>query len=259
MPVNYGWKNGFLNMAYIDLNCDMGEGLDTDGAIMPFISSANIACGYHAGNKDTMLHTTTLAMQHQVAIGAHPGFADKENFGRTEQHLSDSALYDLVTTQVYALQVICRSLHATLVHVKPHGALYNMAAKNAGMARVIAKTVYDVNKDLCLFGLSNSRLIAEAQAAGLKTASEVFADRTYQDDGSLTPRSRPNALIDSEEQAIQQVLQMVTQQKVTTVNGHTVPLTANTICIHGDGPHAVAFARAVHTALHDHHLTIRRP
>jgi UPF0271 protein len=259
MPVNYDWKNGFLNMAYIDLNCDMGEGLDTDGAIMPYISSANIACGYHAGNRDTMQHTATLALQHKVAIGAHPGFADRENFGRTAQHLSDNALYDLVTTQVYALQVICRSLHTQLVHVKPHGALYNMAACNAGMAHIIAKAVYDVDKNLCLFGLSNSRLITAARAAGLKTASEVFADRTYQDDGSLTPRSQANALIDSEEQAIQQVLQMVTLQKVTTVNGHTVPLTADTICIHGDGPHAVAFARAVHTALHDHHLTIRHP
>ncbi|HEY8919112.1 MAG TPA: 5-oxoprolinase subunit PxpA [Chitinophaga sp.] len=246
-------------MAYIDLNCDMGEGLDTDGAIMPFISSANIACGYHAGNKDTMQHTATLAVQHKVAIGAHPGFADKENFGRTEQHLTDNALYDLVTTQVYALQVICRSLHAPLVHVKPHGALYNMAAKDANMARIIAKAVHDVDKKLCLFGLSNSQLITAAKAAGLKTASEVFADRTYQDDGSLTPRSQANALIDSEEQAIQQVLQMVSQQKVTTVNGHTIPLTADTICIHGDGAHAVAFARAVHAALHDHHLTIRHP
>jgi len=246
-------------MAYIDLNCDMGEGLDTDGAIMPFISSANIACGYHAGNKDTMQHTATLAVQHKVAIGAHPGFADKENFGRTEQHLTDNALYDLVTTQVYALQVICRSLHAPLVHVKPHGALYNMAAKDANMARIIAKAVHDVDKKLCLFGLSNSQLITAAKGAGLKTASEVFADRTYQDDGSLTPRSQANALIDSEEQAIQQVLQMVSRQKVTTVNGHTIPLIADTICIHGDGAHAVAFARAVHAALHDHHLIIRHP
>src|SRR5690606_23855916 len=112
MPVNYGWKNGSLIMAYIDLNCDMGEGLDTDAAIMPFISSANIACGYHAGNRDTMLRTATLARQHQVAIGAHPAFADRENFGRTEQQLPDNALYDLVTTQVYALEVICRSLQA---------------------------------------------------------------------------------------------------------------------------------------------------
>jgi UPF0271 protein len=134
-----------------------------------------------------------------------------------------------------------------------------MAAKDANMAGIIAKAIHDVDKKLCLFGLSNSQLITAAKAAGLKTASEVFADRTYQDDGSLTPRSLANALIDSEEQAIQQVLQMVSQQKITTVNGHTIPLTADTICIHGDGAHAVAFARAVHAALHDHHLTIRHP
>lgn len=246
-------------MAYIDLNCDMGEGLDTDGAIMPFISSANIACGYHAGSPDTMQRTATLAVQHKVAIGAHPGFADKEHFGRTEQHLSDNALYDLVTTQVYALQLICRSLQVPLAHVKPHGALYNMAAKDPAMAKVIAKAVHDVDKQLCLFGLSNSWLIRAAREAGLRTASEVFADRTYQDDGSLTSRSQPDALIDSEATAIQQVLQMVKEQTVTTVNGQTIPLTAETICLHGDGPHAVDFARAIHTALHDHHLTIRHP
>ena len=246
-------------MVYIDLNCDMGEGLDTDGAIMPFISSANIACGYHAGSSDTMQHTAALAVQHKVAIGAHPGFADKQHFGRTEQQLSDSALYDLVTTQIFALQVVCRSLHAPLVHVKPHGALYNMAARTPAMAKVIAKAVYDVDKNLRLFGLSNSWLIRAAKEAGLKTTSEVFADRTYQNDGSLTPRSQANALIDSEEKAIQQVLQMVTQQKVTTVNGQTIPLTAETICLHGDGPHAVTFARAIHAALQDHHLTIQHP
>lgn len=246
-------------MAYIDLNCDMGEGLDTDAAIMPFISSANIACGYHAGSPDTMQRTATLALQHNVAIGAHPGFADRQNFGRTEQQLSESALYDLVTTQIFALQVVCRSLHTGLSHVKPHGALYNMAARTPAMARVIAKAVYDTDKQLCLFGLSNSWLIRAAKETGLKTASEVFADRTYQDDGSLTPRSRPDAMVDAEEKAIQQVLQMVTQQKVTTVNGQTIPLTAETICLHGDGAHAVTFARAIHTALKDHHLIIRRP
>lgn len=246
-------------MAYIDLNCDMGEGLDTDEAIMPFISSANIACGYHAGSPDTMQRTATLAVQHKVAIGAHPGFADKQNFGRTEQHLSDNALYDLVTTQIFALQVVCRSLQTSLIHVKPHGALYNMAARTPDMARVIARAVYDLDKQLCLFGLSNSWLVRAAKEEGLKTASEVFADRTYQDDGSLTPRNQPKALIDTEEKAIQQVLQMVTQQKVTTVNGQTIPLTAETICLHGDGPHAVTFARAIHNALQDHHLTIRCP
>ncbi|WP_260607632.1 5-oxoprolinase subunit PxpA [Chitinophaga polysaccharea] len=246
-------------MHCIDLNCDMGEGLDNDAAIMPFISSANIACGYHAGSHDTMLHTATLALENNVAIGAHPGFADKENFGRTEQQLSDQALYELITTQLYAMQLVCKSLGAIMRHVKPHGALYNMAARSPVMARVIVKAVKDTDPQLCFFGLSSSWLITAAKEAGLKTASEVFADRTYQDDGSLTPRSHPGALIEKEELAIAQVLQMVTGQKVTTVNGHTIPITAETICIHGDGAHAAAFARTINAALRDHQLTIQRP
>lgn len=236
-------------MTYIDLNCDMGEGMDTDAAIMPFISSANIACGYHAGDQDTIIRTVTLALAHNVAVGAHPGFADKENFGRKEQHLSDTALYDLIAAQLDIMQSVCRSSGAIMRHVKPHGALYNMAAKTPEMARIIAKAVKDTDPALCLFGLSNSWLIKAAAEAGLKTASEVFADRTYQQDGSLTPRSHPNAMIESEEQALQQVLQMVTQQQVTTVDGQTIPLIAETICLHGDGAHAVAFAQAVYTTL----------
>lgn len=246
-------------MNYIDLNCDMGEGLDNDAAIMPFISSANIACGYHAGDADTMKKTVLLAMEHHVAIGAHPGFADRENFGRREQQLTDTALYDLVCTQIYALQTICRAHGVSLYHVKPHGALYNMAARTPAMAQVIAKAVKDVDKNLRLFGLSNSLLISEAAAAGLAPVSEVFADRTYQDDGSLTARSQPGAMIENETLAVNQVLQMVTRQEVTAQSGKIVPLKAETICLHGDGAHAVEYARAIHTALLHHHLTIQHP
>ncbi|SFD23679.1 UPF0271 protein [Chitinophaga sp. CF118] len=246
-------------MTYIDLNCDMGEGMDTDAAIMPFISSTNIACGYHAGNQDTIIRTITLALLYKVAVGAHPGFADKENFGRKEHHLTDSELYDLITTQLYAVQSICHSLGTPMRHVKPHGALYNMAAKTPAMAHVIAQAIKDTDPELCLFGLSNSWLIKAGAEAGLKTASEVFADRTYQEDGSLTPRSEPNALIESEEQALQQVLQMITQQHVTTVNGQTIPLTTETICLHGDGAHATEFARTLHTTLTQQSLIIQHP
>lgn len=242
---------------YIDLNCDMGEGMPTDASIMPYISSANIACGFHAGDSRTMEQTVTLALQHQVAIGAHPGFDDKENFGRTNQQLSDNALYDLIAVQLHSMQAVCRSLGATMGHVKPHGALYNMAAKDEHVSTIIAKAIKDTDPALTLFGLSNSWLIKAATAAGLKTASEVFADRTYQDDGSLTPRSHAHALINSEEQALAQVLQMVIRQEVISVNGHTVPLRAETICLHGDGTHAVAFAKAVHTTLRAHQLTIQ--
>ncbi|GEP94036.1 5-oxoprolinase subunit PxpA [Chitinophaga cymbidii] len=241
----------------IDLNCDMGEGLDTDAGIMPFISSANIACGYHAGDHDTITRTIALAQEHQVAIGAHPGFADKANFGRTPQHLSDDALYDLIAGQLQVMQSACRTLGAVMTHVKPHGALYNMAAVDPVMSRVIAKAVKDTDPALRLYGLSSSWLIKAAAEAGLHTASEVFADRTYQDDGTLTPRSQPGALIANEEQAIQQVLQMVTQQTVTTLSGRSIPLTAETICLHGDGPHALPFARAIHAALRRHHFSIQ--
>jgi len=216
---------------------------------MPFINSANIACGYHAGDHDTMLRTATLALQHGVAIGAHPGFADKENFGRTEQHLSDTALYDLVASQLSVMQSVCRSLGTAMKHVKPHGALYNMAAKSETLSSIIAQAIKDADPALCLFGLSNSWLIKAATAAGLKTASEVFADRTYQDDGSLTPRNMPDALIESEEQSLQQVIQMVTRQQVTSISGKTVSLIAETICLHGDGAHAVPFAKAVYHTL----------
>lgn len=236
-------------MIKIDLNCDMGEGMDTDAAIMPFINSANIACSYHAGDKDTMIRTATLALQHHVNIGAHPGFADKENFGRKEQQLSETALYDLITSQLYDLQQVCDTLGTKLYHVKPHGALYNMAAKDETMSRIIAQAIKDTDPSLCLFGLSNSWLIKAAVAAGLKTASEVFADRTYQEDGSLTPRTQPNAMIETEEASLQQVIQMVTKQQVTTVNGKTISITADTICLHGDGAHAVTFAKAVYHTL----------
>lgn len=245
-----------VNM-YIDLNCDMGEGMPTDAEIMPYISSANIACGYHAGDKATMEQTVTLALKHQVAIGAHPGFDDKANFGRTEQQLPDNQVYDLITAQIHSLQTICRSLGATLQHVKPHGALYNMAARDPHLSTIIAQAIRDADSALCLFGLSNSWLIKAAAEMGLRTASEVFADRTYQEDGSLTPRSKPNALIENEADALAQVIQMVTKQEVTTLNGKVVPLRAETICLHGDGAHAVTFAKVVHQTLREHHLTIQ--
>jgi len=236
-------------MRIYDLNCDMGEGMGNDEAIMPFITSANIACGFHAGNGNIIGHTLSLALQHGVHIGAHPSFRDKENFGRKEMHPGHDKLYAIVLEQLIKIDLIAKQKGATLYHVKPHGALYNMAARDAEMASTIAQAVKDFNEELILYGLSNSFLITEAKALGLKTASEVFADRTYQNDGSLTPRSQPNALIEDDEQCMRQVLQMIQQGTVTTTSGSVVPIVADTICIHGDGKHAVRFAKKIYEAL----------
>ena len=186
----------------VDLNCDMGEGIGNDAAIMPFISSANIACGYHAGDEETMKQIVELCIKHNVAIGAHPSFDDKKTFGRTDMHLPASEIYNLVTKQIHLLDKIAKQQGASLHHVKPHGALYNMSAKDTELATTIASAIKDVDAKLILYGLSNSYSIVKANELGLKSANEVFADRTYQDDGSLTPRSQPNALIEDETKSI---------------------------------------------------------
>lgn len=244
-------------MISIDLNCDMGEGIGNDAAIIPFITSANIACGYHAGSSDIIQQTIQLALQHHVAVGAHPGFADTENFGRTAQRLSDDAYYDLVREQLFIMQQAADKAGAVLHHVKPHGALYNMSAKDALLAHIIAKAVKDHNAALVLYSLSNSCSIIEAEKLQLKTAAEVFADRTYTDEGTLTPRINPNALITSEQQSLQQVLQMIQQQTVTSANNKTVAVKADTICIHGDGVHAVAFVKLIYTTLKQNNIVIK--
>lgn len=230
---------------HINVNCDMGEGMENDEALMPYISSANIACGYHAGGEALIRETINLAIRHNVYIGAHPSFRDKVNFGRQEMKLPPEELYALIIQQLVKVDLIAREKGAILHHVKPHGALYNMAARDKDMARIIATAVKDFNEDLILYGLSGSHLISEAQALGLGTASEVFADRTYGDDGSLTPRSRPGALIDSPAQAVAQVQQMMNEGTVTTLSGHRISITADTVCIHGDGRHALDIARAL--------------
>lgn len=233
----------------IDINCDMGEGLPNDELLMPYISSANIACGYHAGNESVMQKTVELALRYKVAVGAHPGFNDKPNFGRAEMHLPLDEITALITEQVLLLQMIAERNGTTLSHVKPHGALYNMSAKDPSVASAIASAVYVINPKLVLFGLSGSYSISEAKKIGLGTASEVFSDRTYQDDGSLTPRAQPHAMLQTTGAVLQQVQQMVQYQNVTSLSGKTVPIEAQTICIHGDGEHAVDFAKAIYQAL----------
>lgn len=233
----------------IDINCDLGEGCGNDAALMRYISSANIACGFHAGNADTMRRTVALAIENDVAIGAHPSFPDRENFGRTEMSLPYAQISEIVSEQINSLQQTCKEMGTNLHHVKPHGALYNMAVKDRELAKAIVKGVSATDKKLVFFGLPKSFMISEAESAGLRTASEVFADRTYQQDGTLTPRSQPNALIDDVDTCIEHVLRMVRDQTVIAADGIVVPIKAETICIHGDGAHAVEFAAAIHKAL----------
>jgi UPF0271 protein len=193
-----------------------------------------------------------------VAIGAHPGFADRENFGRTNMSLPPEAVYDLVLYQIGALDAFLKVMNTRLHHVKPHGALYNMAAKDEGMAEAICKAIYDYDNRLLLYGLSGSKLIEAAIATGLSTCSEVFADRTYQDDGHLTPRTHANAMIEDTQQSLQQVLQMVSRRTVTSVSGKEVPIVADTVCVHGDGVHALEFVKAIREMLHANDVEIGR-
>ncbi len=236
-------------MLKVDLNCDMGEGCANDAELMKFVSSVSIACGSHAGDLTTMRETVRLAIENNVAIGAHPSYPDRENFGRLSMPLSSTEVFQIVIDQIKTLKDICDESGATLRHVKPHGALYNDAAKDQELAAAIAAAVSKTDRDLVMFGLSGSQLISEAEAINLKTASEVFADRTYRRDGSLTPRSEPNALITETSEATEQVLRMIKEGNVVTTHGDLIAIRADTVCIHGDGNHAVEFARSVRNAL----------
>jgi UPF0271 protein len=231
--------------------------MPNDADLMPYVTSANIACGYHAGSEAIMHHTIDLAIKNSVAIGAHPGFNDKQNFGRIDLQLSVNEVYDLVTEQVLLLCKMCKEHNGNLHHVKPHGALYNMAAKNKALAAAIAKSIFDIDHKLILYGLSGSCLVDEGNKLKLRTANEVFADRTYQQDGSLTNRAKENALINDEQTAINQVLQMILQRNVTTVDGKQTPITADTLCIHGDGKHAVQFAKSINAQLKKYNIEIK--
>lgn len=245
--------NNFL-MSSIDLNCDMGESfgawtIGNDAALMDYVSSVNIACGFHAGDASVIRKTVETALTKGVKIGAHPSYPDLQGFGRREMKMSPREIFDLVLYQVSALKGIAEAFGARLNHVKPHGALYNTAAKSPEIAGAIAEAVKKIDKDLIFYGLSGSFLISEAEKIGLKTASEVFADRTYRTDGSLTPRDRPNALIYEPKQSIAQVLEMIFDGQVTAVSGEKVAIKAQTICIHGDGKHALEFARLINGEL----------
>ncbi|QKJ86400.1 5-oxoprolinase subunit A [Paramixta manurensis] len=240
----------------IDLNADLGEGCGNDEALLQLVTSANIACGFHAGDAQTMLQSVRLALAAGVAIGAHPAFPDRENFGRTAMRLPAETVYAQVVYQVGALKAITEGEGGKLTHVKPHGMLYNQSAVEAELAEAIARAVKAVDASLILVGLPNSQALLAARRLGLATRQEVFADRGYQRDGTLVPRSQPGALIENDEQAIAQTLSMVQQGRVKSVEGEWVAVQAESVCLHGDGAHALHFARQLRAAFSRQHITL---
>lgn len=242
---------------HIDLNADLGEGCDTDEQLLTLVSSANIACGWHAGDAATMLRCVRWAMQNQVAIGAHPSFPDRENFGRSNMQLPPEEIYSGMLYQLGALDAIVRAEGGQMTHVKPHGALYNMAAKDAVMANAICAAIRKFNPELSLYGLAGSEMIAAARHADLNAVEEVFADRAYEADGSLVARNKPGAMIETDEAAIAQTLSLIKDKQVKAIDGSLVRVNAQTVCLHGDGAHALDFARQIRARLHSERIAVR--
>ena len=241
-------------MPHIDLNCDLGESfgaytIGMDEKVIPFITSVNVACGFHAGDPLVMQRTVALCKQSGAAVGAHPGFPDLQGFGRRQMKLTPAEAKACVQYQIGALKAFCDAAGVPLHHVKPHGALYNMAGKDRALADAICAAVKESAPGAVLLALSGSEMVKAANAIGLPVASEVFADRGYQADGSLVPRGAPGAMIENEDTAIAQVLQMAAQGTVQADDGSTVTLQADSVCVHGDGPKALAFVQRISAAL----------
>lgn len=226
-------------MKRIDLNCDLGEGAGHDAELMPLVTSANIACGAHAGDLESMIETVELALKHRVHIGAHPGFFDLHDFGRKERAINGPEAGRLVLMQVEQLYEVAGD---KMTHVKLHGALYNQVSRDAYLAEAVATDLGRLWPQLTVYALAGSAFARAARSRGLRVAEEVFADRTYRRDGTLTPRSEPNALITDENVAVAQVMRLVQRGSVFATDGTEFPLIADTVCLHGDSPQAVAFA-----------------
>ena len=243
----------------IDLNSDLGEGAEHDNEILDLVSSANIACGFHAGDPASIFATIQAALERGVALGAHPSFPDRENFGRTEMTMPLAEVYAYVAYQIGGFQALARAAGGRMNHVKAHGALYNMAARDRPLADVIANAVVALDPRLILFAPSESELDYAATELGLQTASEVFADRNYLADGSLVPRSRPDAFVRDPFEAAERIIRMLTDGKVRAVDGADVAITASTVCVHGDNPEAVAFVRKLRERLEEEEVIIAAP
>lgn len=241
-------------MYQVDLNCDLGESfgnytIGMDDLVIPHISSANVACGWHGGDPVVLEHTMKTAKENGIAVGAHPGFPDLMGFGRRNMVLSADEAYTYTKYQLGALYAFAKTNGLTLQHVKPHGAFYNMAGKDRKLADAICRAVKDFDSDLILLGLAGSQMIEAARDLGLKAAQEVFADRAYNDDGSLVARSQPGAVIHDKDMAIDRVVKMIRENKVTSINGKEVDLVPHSICVHGDNPSAIEFVKAIRIRL----------
>ena len=250
-------------MKKIDLNCDMGESygawkMGEDAAVMPYITSANIACGFHGGDPATIRKTVRLALDHGVAIGAHPSLPDLQGFGRRAMKISPQDMYDLVVYQAGAVEAFARAAGGRLHHVKCHGALYNMAATDEALSEAMVKAAKDLG-GVMLYVLSNSKNFSRAKIMGIPVAGEVFADRGYSDDGTLAPRDRPGGMIEDAQAAVKQALAMIEEGIVISLNGKRVPVAADTLCLHGDQPGAAAFAAALRQAFKEKGIAVAAP
>src|SRR6266581_1023314 len=243
----------------VDLNADLGEGAGHDDELFELISSANIATGFHAGDSDTMHAAVCAAKEHSVAVGAHPSFFDRENFGRKELKVSNEEVFDAVAYQLGIFQAIASAVDVRPNHVKPHGALYNMAVRDEKLAETIARAIASVDPKLILFAPDKSALARAGEAHGLQIAREIFADRNYLNDGWLVPRTRPDALLHDPKEAVQRVLRMLREGKVRSVEGQDVEVRGESICVHGDTPGAVEFARELRTQLESESVKISPP
>lgn len=241
-------------MYSVDLNSDLGESfgvykIGQDDKILKYVTSVNIACGFHAGDPSVMHKTVELVLLNKVAIGAHPGFQDLIGFGRRNMSVTPKEAYDIMVYQIGALYGFVKAEGGTMHHVKPHGALYNMAAKDKDLAEAVAEAVYKVDPELILYGLSGSEMIKAGEKIGIKTASEVFADRTYQMDGTLTPRKQSDAMIIDQNEAVLRVENMIKNKRVMCQQGEEINIKADTVCIHGDGLSALEFASKINSYL----------
>ena len=243
----------------VDLNADLGEAAGHDDELLALVTSANIANGFHAGDADTMRAAVASAQRHNVAIGAHPSLFDRENFGRREMSVSADEVFDAVIYQIGVFQAIVEAGNAHLHHVKPHGALYNMAVRDEKLADAIARATRNIDPSLILYAPDDTALARAGESRGLNIAREVFADRNYLSDGSLVSRTRPDALLRNAEEAAVRVLRMLQEGKVRSVDGVDVNVRAETICVHGDSPGAVEFARVLRSRLEQEGVEIRAP